>query len=159
MMDMIVMTAILLLAGGGGLWLYIASRAVRPSRQDVRDIQMLERLQRIEEGMKQHATCCLSRDVPASSAACTLASHHREILENSRICGCCNCLQVFVPELIKRWAESGQTACCPFCGAPRVVSEPDGVSLNVRALLQMHHERRWADPAGDGGPSPEKEGP
>jgi hypothetical protein len=56
MLDMIVMTAILLLARGGGLWLYIAARAVRPSRQEVREIQMLESLQRIEKRMT-HVAC------------------------------------------------------------------------------------------------------
>lgn len=155
MIDVIVVTVMVLAVGLGGL--YVAGQPVRPSKRELREIEILESLKRTEEWMKQYAIISSPFDIPASSASCSMPFHNREILENSRVCGCCNCLRVFVPELIKRWTDGGLTACCPFCGVPTVVSDPDGVSLNVVTLLIMHRERRGrrpAQPAGDPESSP-----
>lgn len=155
MIDVIVVTVIVLAVGLGGL--YVAGQPVPPSKREVREIEILECLKRTEEWMKQYATTLLPIGIPASSASCSTPFHNREILENSRVCGCSNCLQVFVPELIKRWTDGEQTACCPFCGVPAVVSDPDGVSLNVVTLLIVHRERSgwWPEqPAWDAKPSP-----
>jgi hypothetical protein len=145
MTDVMVVMAIVLAAAGGGL--YVASRPVRPSRREIREIEILKSLERIEEKMKQHAKGLLPYEVPDSSAACAMPFHNRERLDNCRVCGCCNYLQVFVPELIKHWTDDGLTACCPFCGIDGVVSDRDGVSLNVRTILSMHHEHFVRRPA------------
>jgi hypothetical protein len=144
MTDVMVVMAIVLAAAGGGL--YVSFRPVCPSRREIREIEILKCLERIEEGMKQYANSLLPYEVPDSSAAC-MPFHNRERLENCRVCGCCNCLQVFVPELIKRWTDDGLTACCPYCGIDGVVSDRDGVSLNVRTILSMHHEHIVGRPA------------
>lgn len=158
MIDLIAVTVIVLAVGMGGL--YVATQPVRPSKRELREIQILESLKRAEEWMKWYATMSLTFDVPASSETCLMPFHNREILENRRVCGCCNCLQVFVPELIEHWTDGGLTACCPFCGVPSVVSEPVGTSLNLRTLHQMHHQqRRRPDKAGDAEPSPSQERP
>lgn len=160
MTDVMVVMAIVLAAAGGGL--YVASRPVRPSRREIREIEILKSLERIEEVMKQHANCLSPNEVPNSSAASVMPFYNRERLENCRVCGCCNCLQVFVPELIKRWTDDGLTACCPCCGIDSVVSDRDGGSLNVRTLLAMHHERfvrRPAQQAEDPDSSPRQENP
>ena len=31
-------------------------------------------------------------------------------------CGCCYCLKIFSPNLIKGWCDDENTAICPFCG-------------------------------------------
>lgn len=144
MMDVIVVTVIVLAFGLGGL--YVAGQPVRASKRELREIEILDGLNRIEEWMKRYATISSSFDMSASSASFAMPSDKRGILEKSRVCGCCNCLQVFVPELIKGWTDSGKTAYCPFCGHPAVVSDQDGTSLNVVTLLMMHHERRGRRP-------------
>lgn len=145
MIDVIVVTGIVLAVGLGGL--YVAAQPVRPSKRELREIEILESLKRAEEWMRQYATSSLPFDIPASSASRPMPFYHGDIPEKSRVCGCCNCLQVFVPELIKRWTDGGLTACCPFCEVPAVVSELDGVSLNVVTLLIMHRDRRGQRPA------------
>ncbi len=150
MIDVIVVTAIALVFGAGGL--LIASQPVRPSRRETREIEILKSLERIEEGMKQYASSPTHGEVSETSTFRSIPFHNRELLENCRICGCCNCLQVFAPELIKSWTDDGLTACCPYCGIDAVVSDPSGVSLNARTLLSRHHEhfvRRPARQAGD----------
>lgn len=160
MIDVIVVSAMVLVVGVAGL--YIATQPVPSSRREIRDAEIMKSLERIEEGMKQYASSLLPGAHPDSSATFSMPFHNRERLENCRLCGCCNCLQVFVPELIKHWTDGGLTACCPYCGIDSVVSDPEGVSLNARTLLSMHYEqfvRRPAQHAEDPESSPSQEKP
>lgn len=63
-----------------------------------------------------------------------ISMNNRQILEQSSVCGCFNCLKVFVPSEISLWTDNGKTALCPYCELDMVL--PD---VNEEILTQVHN--------------------
>jgi hypothetical protein len=71
-------------------------------------------------------------------------------IEASRLCGCCNCVQTFLPEEIVAWsgltvdnfedeaAVNNQTAVCPRCGTEAVLGDKAGFPINATFLTRMN---------------------
>jgi hypothetical protein len=71
-------------------------------------------------------------------------------IQGSRICGCCNCLQIFPSEEVVAWtglefdhfddqdAVENQTALCPRCGSESVIGEKSGFPINPVFLGRMN---------------------
>jgi hypothetical protein len=67
--------------------------------------------------------------------------YHRAGIRESAWCGCFQCIRRFPPERITDWADSGQTALCPFCSVDAVLGSASGYPLTKAFLLEMH--ARW----------------
>jgi len=75
--------------------------------------------------------------------------NHSQI-EGSRLCGCCNCVQIFKPDDIVGWtgltidnmldpgAIGEQTAMCPRCGSEAVLGDRCGFPINANFLARMN---------------------
>lgn len=66
------------------------------------------------------------------------ASRHRREIENSRICGCFGCMQIYPPSDITRWIDNGDTALCPKCGIDSVIGLASGYPITVEFLKRMN---------------------
>ncbi len=84
------------------------------------------------------------------------ASNNRAEVENSAICGCFCCVQLFPPAEIVAWTGleaadfedpdsfNGGTALCPHCGSESVIGDASGYRLDVHFLGRMNeawHQR------------------
>ena len=65
------------------------------------------------------------------------SSHHRALVERSKLVGCFYCLRTFPPAEIREWIDNGETALCPHCGIDSVL--PDSVDLSDEFRKAMHH--------------------
>lgn len=75
-------------------------------------------------------------------AAHQYSSNHRKQIEDSELCGCFYCLEVYSLSKITEWVdedenEVGQTALCPYCGIDSVIGSASGVPLNRVFLSSM----------------------
>ncbi|MEY4562885.1 MAG: hypothetical protein RLZZ618_2162 [Pseudomonadota bacterium] len=71
-------------------------------------------------------------------------------VQSSKVCGCCNCLQIFTPDDIVAWtgleisniddpaAIDKQTAMCPHCGVEAVLADASGFPVNAQFLGSMN---------------------
>jgi hypothetical protein len=71
-------------------------------------------------------------------------------IQDSRVCGCCNCLQTFPSEEVIAWtgleidhfddqvAVANQTALCPRCGSESVIGDKSGFPINHLFLGRMN---------------------
>lgn len=71
-------------------------------------------------------------------------------IQASKLCGCCNCMQIFPPDEITAWAGldldrvddpaavEQQTAMCPRCGNEAVLGDKSGYPINAPFLLRMN---------------------
>ncbi len=69
------------------------------------------------------------------------SSFHRNIILQSKTCGCFYCLSMFKPTQITEWIDEdesgiGQTALCPFCGIDSVVAD-QSASITLELLSKM----------------------
>jgi hypothetical protein len=75
-------------------------------------------------------------------AARRSSSRHRGFVEQSDLCGCFYCIQVFPPSEIRVGADSdGVTAICPKCGIDPVLPGAAGFPLSRAFLSNMN--RHW----------------
>ena len=74
---------------------------------------------------------------PDFIAAHKHSSRHRTEIEESNLCGCFYCLQVFEPSIIDFWIDDKTTAMCPRCGIDSVIGSKSGYPLTVEFLQQM----------------------
>jgi hypothetical protein len=74
-------------------------------------------------------------------AAHRSSSRHRALVEQSDLCGCFYCLQLFPPSEIHDWADDGATAICPKCGIDSVLPSATGFPLSRAFLTNMN--RHW----------------
>jgi hypothetical protein len=77
-------------------------------------------------------------------------SNNRAELENSRLCGCCSCTEIFATDEIVAWtgldtssfdsAEevNAETAVCPRCGAEALIGERSGFPITTDFLSRMN---------------------
>lgn len=74
--------------------------------------------------------------------------HNRSEVEQSAMCACLSCEQMFSPEEIEAWhrSESGDTAVCPRCGMAAVVGSSAGILLTPRLV---HKARVVRDVSGE----------
>jgi hypothetical protein len=79
------------------------------------------------------------------------SANHRAEVVASEMCGCFYCSAVFSPLAITRWADSGQTAICPFCGVDAVIGDQSGFSVTSRRWLERMEAHWWrvTDSSGD----------
>lgn len=63
--------------------------------------------------------------------------NNRMQLLKSKKCGCCYCLKIFSPNLIKEWCDDENTAICPFCGIDAIIYENNYYPLNIEFLEKM----------------------
>jgi hypothetical protein len=68
----------------------------------------------------------------------------------SKVCGCCNCVQIFPAEEVAAWtgldmgnmndpkAVESQTALCPRCGTEAVIGDGAGFAVNANFLARMN---------------------
>lgn len=66
--------------------------------------------------------------------------HHGE-LNDSEVCGCFYCLDVFDYETIEDWVDDGDTALCPSCGIDSVIGSASGFYINREFLSAM--KKHW----------------
>ena len=71
------------------------------------------------------------------------ASRHRAELEESGICGCLYCLQVYQPAEIQEWIDDETTALCPHCGIDSVIGAKSGYPITENFLLKL--KEHWFD--------------
>jgi hypothetical protein len=83
-------------------------------------------------------------------AAYRYTSNNYGQIEGSRLCGCCNCVEIFKPEEIVGWtgltmdnmtdpqAVNQQTAMCPRCGSEAVLGDGCGFPINPNFLARMN---------------------
>lgn len=80
-----------------------------------------------------------SLDEAQLKAAHSHSSNHRQVVEQSRVCGCFYCQETFAPATIKEWIDGGETALCPHCGIDSVIGDESKVELSAEFLEAMHH--------------------
>ena len=74
-------------------------------------------------------------------------SNHKPELEQDRICGCFDCLNIFSPSEITEWViertkiDWRGTAICPHCGDDTVIGESSGFPITKKFLKEMN--RYW----------------
>ena len=83
-------------------------------------------------------------------AAYRYVSNNWEQIEASKMCGCCNCTEIFPAEQIVAWtgldfddvdnpdAVKQQTALCPKCGSEAVLGDKSGFPINTGFLARMN---------------------
>lgn len=71
------------------------------------------------------------------------SSHHRKDLEESNVCGCFFCLQIFKPSEITDWCDNGNTAICPHCGIDSIIGDKSGYPITKEFLQGMRKEWFW----------------
>ncbi len=49
------------------------------------------------------------------------SSKHRSEIEQSALCGCFYCLEIFSPADVEEWCDDGETVICPKCGIDAVL--------------------------------------
>ena len=65
------------------------------------------------------------------------STNHRKELENSNLCGCFYCLEIFPPSEITTWIDEGTTALCPYCSIDSVIGSASGHSITKVFLSDM----------------------
>lgn len=69
------------------------------------------------------------------------ASHHRDELLASEVCGCFNCVEMFPPGEITDWTDDDTTAICPRCGIDAVFGDASGYQPTTELLDALN--QRW----------------
>lgn len=74
------------------------------------------------------------------------SANHRVEINNSTMCGCFCCKEIYVPERIEIWTDvddsgEGQTALCPSCGIDSVLGDKSGFPITKEFLSKM--KRYW----------------
>lgn len=67
--------------------------------------------------------------------------NNRRDLEQSSVCGCFYCMNIYSPKEINQWIDDGETALCAHCGIDSVISEKSGYPLTKDFLSEMN--RFW----------------
>jgi hypothetical protein len=65
---------------------------------------------------------------------------NKHIIQNSSLCGCFHCTEIFQPILILDWIDDGQTAVCPYCTVDSVIGDfklDTSVSLDLKLLKAL----------------------
>jgi hypothetical protein len=65
------------------------------------------------------------------------SSFHRTEIIKSELCGCFNCVSVFIPSKIKEWIDDGECAMCPICGVDTVIGSDSGYPITTVFLIEM----------------------
>lgn len=82
---------------------------------------------------------------PAILEAHKRSIFHRSEIEQSLVCGCFYCLEIFAPVEISDWADQGnprgETALCPKCGIDSVIGSESGFPIEKEFLQAMR--RHW----------------
>lgn len=69
-----------------------------------------------------------------------LSTNNKEVLKNSKTCGCFYCLKTFSPDEIISWVDSqADTALCPHCGIDSVLGDKK-VEITQDLLKKMHEK-------------------
>ena len=83
-------------------------------------------------------------------AAYRYTTNNWATIQNSKACGCCNCVQIFAPDEIVGWtgldmnnmddpaAVDNQTAMCPKCGSEAVLGDHSGYPIDAQFLGRMN---------------------
>ena len=83
-------------------------------------------------------------------AAYRYTSNNHAQIEASKVCGCCNCVEIFRPDEIVGWtgltvqdmddpkAIGRQTAMCTRCGSEAVLGDGCGFPINAGFLARMN---------------------
>lgn len=83
-------------------------------------------------------------------AAYRYVSNNWRQVQDSRVCGCCNCQEIFPPAEVVAWtglsmdnfndpkAIEQQTAMCPHCGEEAVLGDKSGFPINPAFLGRMN---------------------
>jgi len=71
------------------------------------------------------------------------SSGHPDELQNSDVCGCFYCLEIYNPIEILDWVDEdesgvGQCALCPRCGIDAVIGSASGYPITKEFLQKMH---------------------
>jgi hypothetical protein len=62
---------------------------------------------------------------------------NRTAIEAATVCGCFCCMKIFRPSLITKWTDSGETACCPYCGLDTVLPGNDDNPLDAEEMVRF----------------------
>jgi hypothetical protein len=83
-------------------------------------------------------------------AAYRYTTNNWTMIQESRVCGCCNCMRTFPPDEIVGWtgldfsqvddpvAVAKQTAMCPHCGSEAVLGDKSGYPIDASFLGRMN---------------------
>ena len=68
------------------------------------------------------------------------SSRHKLEIEQSELCGCFYCIDVFPPSEIEDWIDDGvdDTALCPRCGIDAVIGSASSYPIEKSFLRKMH---------------------
>ena len=69
------------------------------------------------------------------------SSNHRHLLENSAVCGCFHCGEMFTSDEITSWIDNDQTALCPVCGIDSILPSNTGKFELCPIFLSKMYER------------------
>ena len=68
-----------------------------------------------------------------------LSYKNKDLIVDSKKCGCFYCLKIYEPKEINEWVDDGNTAVCPRCGIDAVLPEHPGYTLDDRFLKKMRY--------------------
>lgn len=77
-------------------------------------------------------------DVKLIKEAPIYSMKNKKFIDESEVCGCYYCLEVFSKNDITDWTDNGQTAICPKCHIDSVLSQSYGIELNKEQLQIVH---------------------
>lgn len=76
----------------------------------------------------------MEKDIINAHVCC---KNNKDKLLKVENCGCCYCLKIFSPDLIREWCDDGNTAICPFCGIDAIIYENKYYPLSRKFLEKM----------------------
>ena len=65
---------------------------------------------------------------------------NREEIEESDICVCLSCCEIFYASEVEAYIDEGETALCPICGIDAVIGDCTGISMDSATLNELHKE-------------------
>lgn len=113
-------------------------RSPRMLKSQVGDFDLLEAITCVARYVSPQ-----ERNQPSYVLAHKHSSYHRREIEESKLCGCFYCLEIFHPNEIKNyswtdeWDGKNQTALCPRCGIDSVIGDASGFPITKEFLRQM----------------------
>ena len=80
---------------------------------------------------------------PSIKGAAYKSRNNRKAIQQSALCGCYYCEQIFLPAEIADWVDKdeqgiGQRALCPRCHIDSVLGDAQGIDLSSETLKRLH---------------------
>ena len=66
------------------------------------------------------------------------ATYNKKDIENTDICGCFYCKNIFYTGDITEWTDNGKTAICPHCGVDSVICNKKNYTVTPEDLNMLN---------------------